>query len=63
MYCDKDSNGRISIMEMTAEELETICRALSSLRVVSVYATDSESEFRIQYERAGAILHHIEKLE
>ena len=32
MYCDKDNRGLFSIMELTADELETIRRAIKAFR-------------------------------
>ena len=32
MYCDKDSNGRISIMDLTSDEFDTIRRAIMAFK-------------------------------
>lgn len=32
MYCDKDSNGRVSIMDLTNDEFDTIRRAIMAFK-------------------------------
>ncbi len=67
MYCDKDSEGRYALMDMDADELETVRRALLA------YKTDlakkglpagfkTAIEPREQHNRARLILAHIEAL-
>lgn len=67
MYCDKDTTGRVAIMDLTDDELETIRRALTAFRVGLVHnrpqGIECDAEAYTQYERAGAIVHHIEALE
>lgn len=67
MYCDKDSSGRYSIMEIEADELETIRRAIVAFktgllqnRMPAGFAP--QGEIYEQYHRAGKLLHQIEKL-
>lgn len=68
MYCDKDSNGRVSIMDLTSDEFETIRRALTAFktgllqnRIPIGFAPQGEA--CEQYHRAGMILRQIETLE
>ncbi|MEI3554163.1 MAG: hypothetical protein V8Q54_05605 [Alistipes senegalensis] len=68
MYCDKDSNGRVSIMDLTSAELDTIRRAIMAFktgllqnRLPDGFAPQSETYE--QYHRAGMILRQIETLE
>lgn len=44
MYCDKDSNGRVSIMDLTSDEFDTIRRAIMAFKTGSskiAYRPDS----------------------
>ena len=68
MYCDKDSNGRVSIMDLTSVEFDTIRRAIMAFktgllqnRLPAGFAPQSETYE--QYHRAGIILRQIETLE
>ena len=68
MYCDKDSNGRVSIMDLTNDEFDTIRRAVMAFktgllknRLPAGFAPQSETYE--QYHRAGIILRQIETLE
>lgn len=68
MYCDKDSNGRVSIMDLTSDEFDTIRRAIMAFktgllqnRLPDGFAPQSETYE--QYHRAGMILRQIETLE
>lgn len=61
MYCDKDSRGQYCIMELTADEFETIRLALTAYRIGLIFhrlpeGTTPKPEPHIQYERATAIL-------
>lgn len=62
MYCDKDSAGRISIMDLSAEQLETIRRALVAFRsgLFQRMPFKIDTEPHVQYQRAGALLRQIE---
>ncbi len=63
MYCDKDRRGLYSIMELDESHIETIRRALLAYRQELIGSpSETNSETREQYDRAGAILRHIEKL-
>ena len=66
MYCDKDSNGRVSIMDLTNDEFDTIRRAIMAFktgllqnRLPAGFAPQSETYE--QYHRAGIILRQIEQ--
>lgn len=62
MYCDEDSTGRISIMDLSAEQLETIRRALLAFRsgLLQRLPFKVDTEPHAQYQRAGALLCQIE---
>lgn len=64
MYCDKDNAGRISINELTAEQLETIRRALIAFRsgLIQQLPFKAGTEPLTQYDRAGILLRRIERL-
>lgn len=67
MYVDKDSNGRIAIMDLQKEELETIRRAIAAFKTGLLQNRLSagfspQSETYEQYHRAGMILRQIEKI-
>lgn len=64
MYCDKDNAGRISINELTAEQLETIRRALIAFRsgLIQQLPFKASTEPLTQYDRAGILLRRIERL-
>ena len=63
MYCDKDSRGRYSIMELSSEDYGLIRMALINYRVGLVFGkTDRRTILHEQYDRIGVMLHEIEKL-
>lgn len=66
MYCDKDSRGCYSIMELDKEQFKTILRALTAYRLRMVVREESGellefSETGGEYEIAGAMVRQIEK--
>lgn len=63
MYCDKDRRGLYSIMELNESHIETIQRALLAYRQELVGSpSETNSEAREQYDRAGTILQAIERI-
>lgn len=63
MYCDKDRRGLYSIMELDESHIETIRRALLAYRQELIGSpSETNSEAREQYDRAGAILRTIERI-
>lgn len=67
MYCDKDSRGLYCIMELTADEFETIRRALLAFRTGLIShqlpeGTEHKPEPHVQYERASAILKQLKSI-
>ncbi|WP_418671867.1 hypothetical protein [Alistipes putredinis] len=68
MYCDKDSSDRYSIVEIEADQLETIRRALIAYRTGMIQHRRSigfkiDIEPQRQYDCAGAILKQIEYIQ
>lgn len=63
MYCDKDSRGLFSIMELTDDELETIRRAMKAFRGQMILSSKSiDIEANEQYRRATNILYSLSEL-
>lgn len=62
MYCDKDSRGLLSIMELTPDEFETIRRALLAFSAGMATKDINESEPSKQYIRASKILRKLSEL-
>ena len=63
MYCDKDSRGLFSIMELTDDELETIRRAMKAFRGQRILSSKSiYIEANEQYIRATNILCSLSEL-
>lgn len=59
MYWDKDSRGLFSILELTAEEFETIRRALLAYRTIMVTANAIDNESNRQQRRSTRMLHKL----
>ncbi len=67
MYCDKDSNDRVAIMDLTSDELETLRRALTAFKTGLLQnrmpvGFAPQGEAYEQYHRAGIMLRQIETL-
>lgn len=63
MYCDKDSRGLFSIMELTADEFETIRRAMKAFRGQMMLSDKFiDIEENKQYRRATNILCSLSEL-
>ena len=63
MYCDKDSRGLFSIMELTADEFETIRRAMKVFRGQMMLSDNFiDIEVNKQYRRATNISRSLSEL-
>ena len=63
MYCDKDSRGLFSIMELTADEFETIRRAMKAFRGQMMLSDKFiDIEVNKQYSRATNISRSLSEL-
>lgn len=67
MYVDTDAAGRIAIMDLTPEELETVRCALLALKTGLLQSRlpdrhSPHSGMHDQYYRAGELLRQIENL-
>lgn len=68
MYCDKDRSGHYSIMDIEADELETIRRAMIAYRTGMIQHRQPirfkiDIEPQKQYDCAGFILKQIEYIQ
>ena len=67
MYVDRNSTGRIAVMDLKPEEFETIRRAIKAFKTGLLQnrlpaGFSPRSETYEQYHRAGMILRQIEKI-